>query len=122
MERLFVRRGVEEMKTKTEPMIKNGKARHNAYSIILKHPHLFSSNVRGILRKCLNDLDKNRFHCVGCGAIQPELHIIFNDKEYRFVCFEIAKYSLGEKYDEKIVDKTDYIKFGEHCRKHAEKQ
>jgi len=115
------------MKTKNEPMTKNGMARHDAYNIVLRHPCMISSNVKKILRKCLNDLDKNRFHCVGCGAIQPELYIIFNDKEYRFVCFEIAEYPIKRPTKsayvpkkQKIVDKTDYVKFGEHCRKHAE--
>ena len=49
---------------------------------------------------------RKEHHCPNCGGLLPELSVIFENKLYKFTCYEIESMKTG-----KVLKKTDYKKF-----------
>jgi len=52
---------------------------------------------------------RKEHHCPNCGGLLPELSVIFENKLYKFTCYEIESMKTG-----KVLKKTDYKKLGEY--------
>lgn len=84
------------------------KEKHRAIEIDL-NCEPFPDTISDYLKEYLQDLSKTAHNCKNCGSIQPELHLVDNDRTYSFVCYKIMD-SNG-----KVTAKTDYKQFGAYC-------
>lgn len=61
------------------------------------------------LLSALDNIADSAKNCKACGSIQPELHLVYGWREFRFVCYEITD-TKGN-----IVAETDYETLEKQC-------